>query len=241
MIYMGSKNRLSKQIVPIIQNYIDKGCNGYLEPFVGGANIIDKIECDNKIGSDIDKYVISVLIGLQQGIEPPKEVSKEFYIDVKNNPDKYSDFITGYIGYELSFGAKWFGGYAKRDDAKHRGDIYSYKSCMKQAPNLKGIHFRTASFLDYSNLHGYVIYCDPPYKNTTKYKTGEFPYEQFYQWCREMSKDNVVIISEYSMPDDFDCIWEKQVKITFDSNRKCNSIKDFRREKLFVYKNKSSK
>lgn len=130
MIYMGSKNRLSKQIVPIIQNYIDKGCNGYLEPFVGGANIIDKIECDNKIGSDIDKYVISVLIGLQQGIEPPKEVSKEFYIDVKNNPDKYSDFITGYIGYELSFGAKWFGGYAKRDDAKHRGDIYSYKSCM---------------------------------------------------------------------------------------------------------------
>lgn len=241
MIYMGSKNRLSKQIVPIIQNYIDNGCNGYLEPFVGGANIIDKIECDNKIGSDIDKYVISVLIGLQQGIEPPKEVSKEFYIDVKNNPDKYSDFITGYIGYELSFGAKWFGGYAKRDDAKHRGDIYSYKACMKQAPNLKDIHFRTASFLDYSNLHGYVIYCDPPYKNTTKYKTGEFPYEQFYQWCREMSKDNVVIISEYSMPDDFDCIWEKQVKITFDSNRKCNSIKDFRREKLFVYKNKSSK
>lgn len=241
MIYMGSKNRLSKQIVPIIQNYIDKGCNGYLEPFVGGANIIDKIECDNKIGSDIDKYVISVLIGLQQGIEPPKEVSKEFYIDVKNNPDKYSDFITGYIGYELSFGAKWFGGYAKRDDAKHRGDIYSYKSCMKQAQNLKDIHFRTASFLDYSNLHGYVIYCDPPYKNTTKYKTGEFPYEQFYQWCREMSKDNVVIISEYSMPDDFDCIWEKQVKITFDSNRECNNIKDFRREKLFMYKNKNSK
>ena len=50
MIYMGSKNRLSKQIVPIIQNYIDKGCNCYLEPFVGGANIIDKIECDNKCG-----------------------------------------------------------------------------------------------------------------------------------------------------------------------------------------------
>ena len=45
---MGSKNRLSKQIVPIIQNYIDKGYNGYLEPFVGGANIIDKIEAEEK-------------------------------------------------------------------------------------------------------------------------------------------------------------------------------------------------
>lgn len=52
MVYMGSKNRLSKDIVPIIQSYIDGGCKGYLEPFVGGANIIDKIKCNNKYGSD---------------------------------------------------------------------------------------------------------------------------------------------------------------------------------------------
>lgn len=233
---MGSKNRISKQIVPIIQSYIKDDCNGYFEPFVGGGNIIDKIVCDNKIGNDIDKYVIAVLKGLQDGIEPPKEVSRELYLDVKNNPDKYSDFITGYIGYELSFGAKWFGGYAKRDDAKHRGDLYSYKSCMKQAPNLKGVQFKCTSFLDYSDLHRYVIYCDPPYKDTTKYKTQEFPYEQFYDWCRKMAQDNIVLISEYQMPDDFECIWKKQVKITFDSNRVSNNKKDLRVEKLFICK-----
>lgn len=61
---MGSKNRISKQIVPIIQSYIKDDCNGYFEPFVGGGNIIDKIVCDNKIGNDIDKYVIAVLKGL---------------------------------------------------------------------------------------------------------------------------------------------------------------------------------
>ena len=48
MKYVGSKNRLSKQIAPIIQRYviekmIHKG-NGYWEPFVGGANMIDKIK-----------------------------------------------------------------------------------------------------------------------------------------------------------------------------------------------------
>ena len=55
MNYIGSKNRLSKELVPIIQSYIDNmpNCNGYLEPFVGGANVIDKIKCENKYGSDI--------------------------------------------------------------------------------------------------------------------------------------------------------------------------------------------
>ena len=47
MKYVGSKNRLSKQLAPIIQSYIDgmgERCNGYWEPFVGGANMIDKIK-----------------------------------------------------------------------------------------------------------------------------------------------------------------------------------------------------
>ena len=59
MWYMGSKNRLSKYLVPIIESYIDEKTEGYMEPFVGGANMIDKIQCDNKIGSDVDKYVIA--------------------------------------------------------------------------------------------------------------------------------------------------------------------------------------
>ena len=37
MKYMGSKYRISKYIVPIIQKYIDEnGIKTYIEPFVGG-------------------------------------------------------------------------------------------------------------------------------------------------------------------------------------------------------------
>ena len=45
MNYMGSKNRLSKELVPIIQSYIDNmpNCNGYLEPFVGGQMLLIKL------------------------------------------------------------------------------------------------------------------------------------------------------------------------------------------------------
>lgn len=236
LIYLGSKNRISKYIAPIIQSYVDQGCDGYLEPFVGGANMIDKIICDTKIGSDIDKYVIAVLQGLQNGKEPPKEVSRELYNNVKYNKERYSDFLVGYIGYELSFGAKWFGGYVKRDDKKFRGDIYSYTHCMKQAPLLKGLELKCCSFEEYVDLKNYVIYCDIPYCGTTKYKQQDFPYEKFYNWCRSMSKNNVVLISEYGMPNDFKCIWEKEVVVSLDSNKKQSDKDNIRVEKLFTYK-----
>ena len=51
-----------------------------------------------------------------------------------------------------------------------------------------------------------------------------------------MAKDNVVLVSEYSMPDDFECIWEKKTKVLIDSNRKANDNNNNRVEKLFIYK-----
>lgn len=42
---MGSKSRIAKDIVPIIQKCIDdNNLETYIEPFVGGANVIDKIK-----------------------------------------------------------------------------------------------------------------------------------------------------------------------------------------------------
>lgn len=37
MRYVGSKNRLSKELAPIIQSYITEDTVAYIEPFVGGA------------------------------------------------------------------------------------------------------------------------------------------------------------------------------------------------------------
>ena len=237
MIYVGSKNRLSKYLVPIIQSYIDKNnIDTYIEPFVGGANIIDKIKCENRIGYDKDEYIIETLKALRDGWHPPYEVSKEEYIKIKNNKDEYKKELVGYVGYELSFGAKWFGGYVKRNDRKSHGDIYSYKSCMKQSPNLKGIEFYKNDFIDLKNIYNSLIYCDIPYKGTLQYSTSKnFPYEEFYQWCKDMSKDNIVLISEYNMPDEFECIWSKETTTQINSKRKANDESNKRVEKLYTY------
>lgn len=51
-----------------------------------------------------------------------------------------------------------------------------------------------------------VIYCDIPYEDTSDYGK-EFDFDSFYKWCKQ--QDNLVVVSEYDMPDDFVCVAEK--------------------------------
>ena len=237
MKYLGSKDRLSKELAPIIQKYIDEsGYNKYLEPFVGGANMIDKIKCEHKFGSDTHKYLIAFLKALSNGYEPPYDISEKEYRYIKEHQSEYSDELLGYVGFQLSYGAKWFDSYRRDKQGKRNYAHEAYRNIKKQAPNLKGIKFNCCDFRTIKNISGFVIYCDPPYRVTTKYSVDDFPYEKFYDWCREMAKDNVVLVSEYSMPDDFECIWEKETKVLIDSNRNSNDKGNNRIEKLFIYK-----
>ena len=240
---MGSKNRISKYIVPIIQSYISLNTKGYIEPFMGGCNVIDKIQCNKCIGIDIHKQLVELMKHNRDYSELlPERILEDTYNEVKNNKDKYEDWYLGLVGFCASFGAKYFGGYARdsKNDTFGKWSNGAIRNLKKQAPNLKGIEFYNCSFLDLpkDKINNCVIYCDPPYRNTTKYKTEKFPYEEFYQWCRDMSKNNTVLISEYNMPDDFTCIWEKETKVNFDSNRASSEDKNKRIEKLYKYETK---
>ena len=239
MKYMGSKNRLSKEIVPIIQKKINENNSKlYIEPFVGGANIIDKIKCEKKIGTDINRYLIALLIKARDNPEAlPTLVTEKEYKSVKSNFDNYEDWYVGFVGFNCSFGSKWFGGYARGKNSKGVSRNYaqeSYNNMGKQSPNLKGIEFNVSSFGDIGEPEGAIIYCDPPYKDTTKYGSGEFPYEEYYKWCKKMSEKNIVLCSEYSMPSEFECIWEKETIVNFDSQRKNRGGDNSRTEKLFI-------
>lgn len=239
MQYVGSKNRLSKDLVPIIQSYITKDTKGYLEPFVGGANIIDKIDCDNKIGCDIHKELIA-LLQYSQCNELPETINEETYNMVKNNKSDYEDWYVGLVGFCGSFGAKYFGGFARRynkDGSKFDVPKQAINSLRKQSEQekFKDIKFKNCSFLDLpkDKIKGYVIYCDIPYRGTTKYKTKAFPYKEFYKWANEMAKDNIVLISEYDMPKVFKCIYKKELKTSLGSGINRNNNKE-RIEKLFI-------
>ena len=49
---------------------------------------------------------------------------------------------------------------------------------------------------------------DPPYQNTMNAYKFEFNHPLFYDWCVEMAKRNIVIISSYNIPDPrFKVVW----------------------------------
>lgn len=200
--------------------------------------MIDKIQCNNKIGTDIHKYLIAVLKKLEKGWIPPEEITEELYKDIQSNKDKYPDYLVGYVGFQLSYGGKWFGGYRRDKIGKRNYSLEAYNNTLKQIPNLKGIKFRCIDFkkLPLEKIHGYVIYCDIPYHETTKYRTDNFSYEKFYEWVKVASINNIVLISEYKMPEEFTCIWSKETKTLLDSNKKKSDEKNIRVEKLFTYK-----
>ena len=241
---MGSKNKIAKHIVPIIQKYIDdNNIKTYIEPFCGGCNIIDKIKCDNKYASDINKYLIELLKHIQQELPLPNEVPKELYSSVRNSFNiqnkKYNDWYIGAIGFLASYDGRFFdGGYARSGYEKTKNgqryrDYYqeAKRNILEQAQNLKNIKFESKDYTDLHNISASLIYCDPPYQNTKQYGVSKnFDYEEFWQWVRNISKNNIVLISEQNAPNDFDCIWEQIVTRSIKANDKSKAI-----EKLFTY------
>lgn len=237
---MGSKNRHSKELLPIILNNRQQH-QWYVEPFVGGANMIDKV-VGLRIGSDSNKYLIALLKAVQSNINLPHYISEDEYRLVKNNKDNYPDWYVGFVGFCCSFGGKWFGGFARNVKKNNlNADILnmtsrnycaeSKRNLDKQSEKLKDIIFKCEDYMDLDIPENSIIYCDPPYEGTTKYK-DYFNHENFWEWCRIMSIDNNVFISEYNAPKDFRCIWSKKTLSNFSLQ---NDIDKNRIEKLFVY------
>ena len=238
MKYQGSKNRHAKHILPIILKDRRDGQWVY-DLFCGGGNICDKID-GNVVANDYNKYAVGALEYIRDNIDLLPTDNKMFtendYKSIKQNIDfdGIDDGLKGYVGFALSYGGKWFGGWCRDKENKRDYIAEAYRNAVKQSPNLKNIIFTNKSYDEVKLQSHSIIYCDKPNKNTTKYKTGNFDYEKFYQWCIDKHNEgHQVFISEYYMPEDkFECVWQKQVNssLTKDTGAKKNI------EKLWVIK-----
>ena len=220
---MGSKNRIAKHILPIILKD-RKPDQWYVEPFVGGANMIDKVD-GKRIGADINRYLVSLLKSLSEGWLPPKKITLGEYNYAKENYKSLDEHYVGYVAFQLSYGSMWFGSYRRDNEGKRDYSLEAYRNVVKQAPNLKDVEFILSSYKDLEIPYCSIIYCDPPYANTAKYKgnEGDFNHEEFWQWCRDKKAEgHTIFISEYNAPEDFECVWKKEVNssLTKDTGAK---------------------
>ena len=231
MQYMGSKNRIAKHILPIMLAE-RKPDQWWVEPFVGGANMIDKV-VGNRMGNDSHVFLIALLVAVRDGYIPPTDISKELYYAVKSKPQDYPKELVGFVGFLCSFGVRWWGGYAFNKEGRNYAEKGS-RCLVKQAKNLDGVVFKSGSYLELEIPENSLIYCDPPYANTSKYK-DDFNHAVFWDWCRTKTKSgHTVFISEYSAPNDFVCVKEIQHKTILDKNSQYPRI-----EKLFRYKHEN--
>ncbi len=230
---MGSKARFSNEILPIVlQGRQQNQC--YVEPFAGGMNMISSVG-GNRIANDIHYYLIQMWKELIVGWIPDK-ISKEQYLDVKNNPNNYPPYFVGWVGFNCSYSGKWFGGFAGETKTKI-GTVRDYQieainNVAKQVKKMEGVIFQNKPFLELELPLNSIIYCDPPYEGATGY-ADDFNHNTFWEWVRIISKQgHSVFVSEYSAPDDFECIWQKEAKSSLSANGRIGGNK-ISVEKLF--------
>ncbi len=224
MIYMGSKNRIAKHILPIMLK--ERGDRTWVEPFVGGGNLIDKVE-GFRIGADLNPYVIEALKLIRDNPESlPDFVSEEYYRELEIK--KQLNGLTGVVGFTCSFGSKWFGGYARNSDGRNYIKV-AKNNALAQSPNLKDCLFINSSYQLLDIPKNSIIYCDPPYEGATKYKDG-FNHSEFWEWVRTKSLEgHSVFVSEYNAPEDFICVWENTLINNLSKDREAAT------EKLFIF------
>jgi DNA adenine methylase len=237
MVYLGSKRRIAKLIMPIIQSHRRPG-QWYVEPFCGGCNSLQ--HADNpRQASDANFWLVRMWQALvHEDWQPPVTMTREEYTAVRTRKDCFPDELVGWIGGARSFGGMFFSG-PVLDGVHRNGENYAQQrmnNILRQVPHLAGTVFVAGGYDKVSIPPASVIYCDPPYEGTATYARNKevsftIDHDAFWQWCRDRAGEgHQVYVSEYNAPEDFICVWEKQV------TRHCNGSKtDVMHEKLFVY------
>jgi DNA adenine methylase len=229
MKYMGSKNRIAKYILPIMMAE-RKPEQWWVEPFVGGGNMIDKVE-GNRIGADSNTHVIDALIAIRDHItELPKNNNEFTEYDYRKLRESDSYKYKGYAGFAFSYAGKWMGGWC-RDSNGYRDYVSeAYVNALKQSNKLVGVNLVHTSYDTLLIPDNSLIYCDPPYAGTTKYK-DDFDHSLFWCWCRDKaSEGHTIFVSEYNAPDDFECVWQKEIvsSLTIETGSKIGCEKLFK-------------
>jgi DNA adenine methylase len=236
--YHGGKQRIGKEIASVIydvstifEREFGFKIKGYCEPFCGMLGVYqhiiplferDKPRLQYKSG-DVNGSVIKMWKEAQKGWNPPaKIISKEEYDKLRKEKDSAKK---GFYCCVNSFRGVFCGSYFTHNISRIQHSSNNIQIISQICRNVK---FEEKPYERFSHLKNYIIYCDPPYGNTRQLYINNFDTDKFWEWCKRMSKDNIVIVSEYSSPSGF-LIWEKK-----SDHVSYQEVKTDKSEKLFL-------
>lgn len=247
MTYMGGKQRLAPNIVPILNNYIkENGIENFYDVMCGGANIISGVECNKLYANDLSPTLIALHQAAQQDFssictDSSREQWDRCYGEYKKlksaNFKKESSIPLAEIG-----AIEWFGGFSGRgfpggyavlsQGRNQFKERYNNLKKQSQSPSYSKIHFTCGDYRDLEFKPNSLIYCDGPYRGTKTYGIStKFVYSDYYKWLMRTAKTTPIFISEQELPLEIPAsiIWQKGVKRDIDpAKNKTEKI-----EKLF--------
>lgn len=201
------------KMVNILDQFMPKKINKYMETFVGGGSvllhIIQKYDPYKIIANDIDKNLITYYKDVKDN---PQSIIKEcMKIKSKYNSDDFKkifDTMNGTNAYSFFIKNKCsFSGlnnnYSRLAYEKNF-TINSINKINDISNIIKNVEFINRDFEDIDlDLSDYFIYLDPPYySNKEKGLYGKkgklhknFNHELLFEWINYYSKDNKIMIS----------------------------------------------
>jgi DNA adenine methylase len=239
--YLGGKARQAKHIAEFLA--AESG-GSYWEPFLGGGSVAVAVANTGKFDtlrlSDAHPDLVLMWQAVLDGWVPPSEVSEELYLELK---DAEPSALRGFVGFACSFGAKFFGGFARAgshawyEDSgpkSHAGQ--AARSLGKKAAAIGLADDVTVERLSYRDVEpepGDVMYLDPPYVGTADYSTGSFDSDAFWVWAQKQAESGVrVFVSEFAAPEGWVPVWSVVRKAKLDAHNAEESKKDV--ESLYV-------
>jgi site-specific DNA-adenine methylase len=214
MRYFGGKGIQGKQISAVmIAKIIEEYPNAiYLEPFCGALGVLRHMSKFFKkcYANDSCKDLIMLLKMVKNNnFENPK-ITKEKWIEYKYS--KTSSAQRAFAGFGCSYSGIFFNGYV---GVPSNNDMI-YSSLIKLIPKIQNVVFSNKDYIEFlkqfpfGSNQPYIIYMDPPYKDTSCQPWEDFDSTQFWNIVRKLSKIKGVkiIVSEISAPSDFKCIYK---------------------------------
>lgn len=191
MQYFGGKARIAKDIVSVLNGY-RKPNQLFVEPFCGGINITCLMG-DNVIANDKNFELIEMYKAIQNGWQPPENVTEEDYENAKTTDD-YK--LKAFIGIGCSYSGKWFGGYARGQ----KGRNYA-----KNAKNSLKSKFKTIGKVEFVSK-GYEQYwhiCSGGFTHVVKKIIHNDCYTTFAIKLDDDLKDiegnNIIVVREFDL------------------------------------------
>ena len=219
MTYLGGKARQAKFILEAALGFRPEA-DTWVEPFMGGAWVTVEAtkhdQLERIVANDVYPDLVMLYAACLAGWRPPWDLTREQYAELRKDP--IPSPLRGWAAYGCSFRGKRFGGYSSPDYIAS-----GWRSLDRKARAMQGlIELRCGSYADLDIPDGALVYCDPPYANTTGYGVG-FDHDAFWAWAEEVNTRATVLVTEYTAPDGWEPLYQWDRDATVDhASIKCD-------------------